>query len=143
MGLLPPLSPREDGPPFTHPNQEVLETSAPPKDLQCPGSLFFLSPSSQKTFLLFLSGFTASLHCSSLAIPHIFCLHLLSARTQRPPGLCNLCSLGTHRLGKPQNEICLKWPELSSKTLSCSGQSGCCPRRQLLDRLLKDAGWVQ
>lgn len=30
-GSLPPLSPREDGSPFTHPNQEVLETSAPSK----------------------------------------------------------------------------------------------------------------
>lgn len=27
---LPPLSPREDESPLTHPNQEVLETSAPP-----------------------------------------------------------------------------------------------------------------
>lgn len=35
-GALPPLSPREDGSSLTHPNQEVLETSAPPKALQCP-----------------------------------------------------------------------------------------------------------
>lgn len=109
MDPLHPLSPREDGSPLTHPNQEVLETSAPPKDLQCPRSLFSLSPS-QKTFLIFLSGFIAPLHCSSLAIPYVVSLHLLSARAQGPPGLCNLCPMGTHRpaLGKPQNEISIK-----------------------------------
>lgn len=47
------LSPRKDGSPLIHPNQEVLETSAPPKDLQCPRSLFSLS-SPQKPFVISL-----------------------------------------------------------------------------------------
>lgn len=34
-GALLSLLPREDGSPLTHPNQEVLKTSAPPKALQC------------------------------------------------------------------------------------------------------------
>ena len=44
--------------PLTHPKQ-VLETSAPPKGLQCPQALFSLSPSSQKTFLIF----PVRIHC--------------------------------------------------------------------------------
>lgn len=99
-----PLSPREDGSPLTHPNQEVLETSAPPKDLQCPRSLFSLSSSSQKPFLIFLSKFTASLHCIYLAVPHASSLHLLSARAQRPPRLCHLCTLG-HTQASPREAL--------------------------------------
>lgn len=77
-----------------------------PKRFTVPPISFPPCPSSQKISPIFLSGFVASLHCSSLAIPHTFALLVLSARAQGPPGLRSLCPLGTHRPvpGKPQKK---------------------------------------
>lgn len=86
------LSPRKDGSPLIHPNQEVLETSAPPKDLQCPRSLFSLS-SPQKPFLISLW-----IHCLFALLITSIPTHILSASPQcqgpETPGLCHLCPLG-------------------------------------------------
>lgn len=108
-----PLSPREDGSPLTHPNQEVLETSAPPKDLQCPRSLVSLSSSSQKPFLIFLSRFTASLHCIYLAVPHASSLHLSPQcqGTETPKTLPSVHP-GAHT-GQPQGSLRVKSPWIS------------------------------